>query len=82
MRRLNAVLEECERHGVHLVAQAGNSLEVRGSLPPELRGELKRHKPNILTDLKTGLCHHELEPEECKVCTGYARRLIESQARA
>jgi hypothetical protein len=42
-----------------------------------LREELRLHKPNILTYLKTGWCHHELEPEEGKVCNGYVGRLFE-----
>ena len=77
MRRLAAMLERCKRNDVYLKARDGNELEVRGELTPELREELKRHKLNILTHLKTSLCHHELKPEECKVCNGYVRRLIE-----
>jgi hypothetical protein len=42
-----------------------------------LREELRRHKLNILNYIRTGQCHHELEPEECNVCNGYVRRLIE-----
>ena len=33
------------------------------------------HAPAVRKAL--GLCIHELEPEECKVCNGYVRRLIE-----
>lgn len=79
MRRLAAVLEDCERHGIRLLANGGR-LEVRGSLAPRLREELSHHKPNILTYLRMGRCHHGLEPEECKVCNGYVRRLIERAA--
>jgi len=71
------MLERCKRNDVYLKARDGDELEVRGELTPELREELKRHKLNILTYLKTSLCHHELKPEECKVCNGYVRRLIE-----
>ena len=80
MRHLTAVLEECKRHGVLLADRAGNGLEVRGSLTPELREMLSRCKPNILTYLRTGQCHHELEPDVCKVCNGYVRQIIERQA--
>ncbi len=78
MRHLNAVLENCERHGIQLAARA-DGLEVRGPLArmPELREELLRHKPNILCLLRTGRCHHELPPGACKLCNGYVRQLIE-----
>lgn len=78
MRHLTAVLEDCERHGIHLTAR-GNGLEVRGPLGrmPELREELLRHKPNILCVLRTDRCHHELAPDVCKLCNGYVRQLIE-----
>jgi hypothetical protein len=75
MRRLLAVLKTCESEDIRLDAN-GTGLEVRGSSTPELREELSYHKPNILTYLRTGRCHHELEPEECKVCSGEVRRLI------
>ena len=35
----------------------------------------KHHAPAVRKALN--LCIHELPPEECKVCHGYARRLIE-----
>ena len=79
MRHLSAVLEKCKRRGVHLTARAGNGLEVRGNLTPELREELSRCKPNVLSVLSTGRCIHELTPERCKLCNGEVRRLIESQ---
>lgn len=81
MRNLTVVLEECKRRGIHLAARAGNGLEVRGPLArmPELREELSHHKPNVVRVLLTGRCIHELEPDTCKVCNGYVRRLIESQ---
>ncbi len=78
MKRLLEILRECETRGVHLAAKP-SGLSVRGSSTPELREELRRHKHNILHYLRTGLCHHELEPEECKVCNGYVRRLIEGE---
>lgn len=70
------VLRGCESGGVRLAAKP-SGLSVRGELTPELREELQGHKPNILTYLRTGRCHHELPPEECKVCNGYVKRLIE-----
>ncbi len=76
MRHLTAVLEDCEGHGIRLEVN-GKGLGVHGSSTPELRDELKHHKPNILAYLRTGRCHHELEPEVCKVCNGFVRRLIE-----
>ena len=79
MRHLTAVLEECKRRGVRLTAPAGNGLEVRGSLTLELREELSRCKPNILTVLRTGRCIHELTHGQCKLCNGEVRRLIEDQ---
>ncbi len=78
-RRLLAILEDCENQGVHLSAN-GSGLEVRGSSTPELREDLRRHKPNILHYLKTGYCHHELEPKTCAVCSGSVHRLIEGGA--
>ena len=78
-RHLLAVLEDCESHGISLAAKP-SGLSVRGEVTPELREELRRHKLNILCYLRTGLCHHELEPEVCKVCSGYVRQLIESEA--
>jgi hypothetical protein len=77
VRHLTAVLEDCERHRIRLVAKE-DRLEVRGNLTPELREELSHRKPNILTYLRMGRCIHELEPDVCKVCNGYVRRLIES----
>jgi len=74
--RLLEILRECERRGIHLVAKP-SGLSVRGELTTELREALRRHKPNILTYLRTGRCHHELEPDVCKVCNGYVCRLIE-----
>lgn len=78
MRHLMAVLEDCESRGIRLEAN-GKGLEVRGPLGdlPELREELQRHKPNILAYLRTGRCPHELEPDVCKVCNGYVKKLIE-----
>ena len=76
MKRLSEILRECAKRGVSLAAKP-SGLSVRGELTPELREELRRHKPNILRYLRTGLCHHELEPEVCKVCNGYVRKLIE-----
>lgn len=79
MRHLSAVLEDCERCGIHLVAK-GDGLEVRGPLArmPELREELSYHKMHILCVLRTGRCHHELPPDRCNLCNGYVRRLIEN----
>ena len=79
MRHLSAVLEECKRRCVHLTVRAGNGLEVRGNLTPELREELSRCKPNVLSVLSTGRCIHELTPERCKLRNGDVRRLIEGQ---
>jgi hypothetical protein len=45
-----------------------------------LREDLRRHKPNILHYLRTDRCHHNLEPDVCKLCNGYVRRLIEGEA--
>ena len=75
-RHLLAVLRDCESRSISLAAKP-SGLSVRGALTPELREELRRHRLNILTYLRTGRCHHELEPEECNVCNGYVRRLIE-----
>ena len=80
-RRLLEVLRECESGGVRLDVKA-SALSVRGGLTPGLRDELKRHKPNVLHYLRTGRCHHELQPEECKVCNGYVKKLIEEGASA
>lgn len=79
MRHLAAVLADCEHRGIRLAVRGGG-LEVRGSLTPELREGFRWHKPNILHYLRTGLCHHELEPKACKVCNGYVWRLIEEEA--
>ncbi len=79
MRCLLAVIQDCESRGIRLAVKP-SGLSVRGELAPELREELRRHKPNILTYLRTGRCHHELEPKACKVCNGYVRRLIEEEA--
>jgi hypothetical protein len=79
VRHLSAVLEECKRRGVHLTVRTGNGLEVRGDLTTELREELSRCKPNVLSVLSTGRCIHELTPDRCKLCNGEVRRLIESQ---
>ena len=78
-RRLLAILEECESRGIRLAVKP-SGLSVRGELTPELREELRRHKPNILTYLRAGLCHHELKPDVCAVCSSYVRRLIEGEA--
>lgn len=78
MRHLTAVFEDCEQRGVRLLAADGDGLEVRGPSTPKLRQELRFHKPNILTYLRTGRCHHELAPERCAVCSGYVRRLIKT----
>lgn len=75
-RRLLEVLRDCEERGVTLAAKP-SGLSVRGELTPELREDLRRNKPNILTFLRTGNCHHELPPDVCAVCSGYVRRLIE-----
>lgn len=77
--RLLEILRECERRGIHLVAKP-SGLSVRGELTAELREDLRRHKQNILTYLRTGRCHHDLEPDVCKLCNGYVRRLIEGEA--
>lgn len=77
MRRLAAILRDCETRGVRLAAD-GQRLEVRGPSTPELRKELKARKPNVLHYLRTGNCHHELEPAICAVCNGCVRRLIEN----
>ncbi len=37
----------------------------------------RHHAPAVRKAL--GLCIHELEPNVCKVCNGYVRRLIESE---
>lgn len=78
-RRLLAVLEDCESRGVQLAAKP-SGLSVRGELTAELREDLRRHKPNIVHYLRTGHCHHSLEPKTCAVCSGYVRRLIEGEA--
>ncbi len=75
-RRLLEILDECERRGVRLEAKP-SGLSVRGVPAPDLKEDLRRSKPNILAYLRTGRCHHELPPEDCKVCNGYAKRLIE-----
>lgn len=74
--RLLEVLRKCESRGVSLDAKPSR-LSVRGELMPELREELRRHKPNILHYLQSGRCFHEMKPEVCKVCNDYVRRLIE-----
>lgn len=74
--RLSEILQECKRHGVQLAAKP-SGLSVRGNLTPELREELRRHKPNLLHYLRTGNCHHDMKPEVCKVCNGHARKLVE-----
>ena len=78
MRHLTAVLEDCEHHGIRLAAKE-DRLAVRGNLTPELREELSRCKPNVLSVLRTGRCIHELTPGVCKLCSGEVRRLIEGQ---
>jgi hypothetical protein len=75
-RCLLSVLQDCESRSVRLAVKP-SGLSVRDELTPELREELRRHKLNILTYLKTGGCHHELEPKVCKVCNGYVRQRIE-----
>lgn len=67
--RLLEILQECESRGVSLAAKP-SGLSVRGELAPELREELRRHKPNLLHYLQIGRCHHELEPKTCAVCSG------------
>lgn len=81
-RRLLEILEDCKSRGISLKARTGDELEVNGPLEslPELREDLKKHKSNLLHYLRTGNCHHELEPKTCAVCSGYVRRLIESEA--
>ena len=75
-RYLLAVLKDCNCRSMSRAAQP-SGLSVRGELTPELREELRFHKPNILISLKTGWCHHELESQGCKMCNGYVRRLVE-----
>jgi len=79
VRHLLAVLNDCESRGIRLAAKP-SGLSVRGEATPELREELRRHKPHILTYLRTGRCHHELELDVCKVCNGHVRQIIERQA--
>ena len=76
MRHLTAVLKDCKSRETHLNTN-DDGLEVHGPLDgmPRLREEFRLHKPNILTYLKTGWCHHELESQGCKMCNGYVRRL-------
>jgi tRNA U54 and U55 pseudouridine synthase Pus10 len=78
MRHLTAVLNDCKCRVMHLHTN-DDRLEVHGPLEsrPGLREELRLHQPNILTYLRTGQRHHELEPEECKVCNGYVGRFFE-----
>ena len=78
-RRLLAIWEECEDRGVRLSAKDGG-VEARGPSTRGLREELRRHKPNVLYYLRTGNCHHGLEPAACNVCNGTVRRLIEERA--
>jgi hypothetical protein len=40
----------------------------------------RHHAPAVRKAL--GLCIHELEPDVCKVCSGYVRRLIEGEGTA
>jgi hypothetical protein len=63
---------------MHLKAN-DDVLEVHGPLEsrPALREELRLHKPNILTYLRTGRRHHERESQGCKMCNGYVRRFVE-----
>lgn len=75
MRRLLQILRDCEDLGVRLSLNGAN-FDARGPSTPELRAELKAHKQNVLHCLRTGNCHHELPPESCAVCSGYARRSI------
>jgi hypothetical protein len=75
-RHLLAVLKDCDSRSMSLAAQP-SGLSVRGELTPGLREELRLHKPNILTCLRTGQCHHELASQGCKMCYGYVRRLVE-----
>lgn len=77
MTRLAAILKDCEARGVRLRADGGK-LEVRGPSTPEIREALRCNKTNVIHYLRTGKCHHELEPEECAVCGGHVRRLIET----
>lgn len=77
--RLSEILRECESSGVSLAAKP-SGLSVRGNPTPELREELRGHKPNILHYLRTGHCHHDLEPDVCKVCNGYVRKHVDREA--
>ena len=76
--RLAEILRECESRGVRLAVKP-SGLSVRGALTPELRKELRRHKFNILQHLRTGNCHHELEPKVCAVCSGRVRKMIKQE---
>jgi hypothetical protein len=40
----------------------------------------RRHAPTVRKALS--LCIHDLDPKICKVCSGYARNLIENQGDA
>jgi hypothetical protein len=40
----------------------------------------RHHAPAVRKALS--LCIHQLRPEECKVCNGYVRRLVESEGTA
>lgn len=79
MIRLCEIFQECKNRGVHLAAKP-SGLSVRGELTPELREDLRHHKPNIVHYLRTGHCHHELEPKICAVCSGRVRNMIEQEA--
>lgn len=79
MRRLANILRDCEKRGVRLVANAEEKLEVHGPSTPELREELRASRANVLHYLRTGRCHHEIEPENCAVCSGHVKRLIASE---
>ena len=75
-RRLLAILQDCQGQNISLSVN-GDGLEVRGSSTPELREELRRHKHNILTYLRTSLCHHVLQPEECALCSGRVQQYLQ-----
>ncbi len=49
---------------------------------PTKSAVLQEEYANGRTGGEEGLCKHELEPDACKVCNGYVRRLIESEGTA
>lgn len=90
------LLEELTRHGVKLWTEGGE-LRCRGpkkTLTPEILAQLKEYKLEILKQLNPPapvdtlpqqeaviLCIHRLASDECAVCSGYARWLIEDEDR-